>query len=372
MQIRKSKKTTPQPAAETHRSAEDRIARAAGTEQFQHRDPLYHVTESFQQTFDKMGRKHAQDAVGGFSAEERSQEESEQAKEQTGKQEKKPPQSGEQAQKTPQSGDRASEKRRAGDQMLWTGNVPSALTRFSETAFQRGAMSASVLNGTGKMMLVSCLKRTVGQSGPKRIQQQTVIGTGSQIRNIPGRSADQMVFNRTVAKSAIGIVVNALRDARRVVDSMTAMARGTGELHSENSATLQTMYPFLDNSRDLALEAEYREKLARCTDEREKPVLQNALVQVLSLKAKKAQMKAEFINKLRLVSDRATETLADLEAPGTLDEIVSAVWGDREPDLPENPEEGADGNGNAPDGSKDGTDPTDREGKGRRPTKTKR
>ena len=35
------------------------MAWAAGTEQFQHRDPLYHVTESFQQTFDAMGRRHA-------------------------------------------------------------------------------------------------------------------------------------------------------------------------------------------------------------------------------------------------------------------------------------------------------------------------
>ena len=52
----------------------------------------------------------------------------------------------------------------------------------------------------------------------------------------------------------------------------------------------------------LAMEAEYREKLARCTDEREKPVLQNALVQILSLKAKKAQMKNEFINKPRPVT----------------------------------------------------------------------
>ena len=35
------------------------MAWAAGTEQFQHRDPLYHVTESFQQTFDAIGRRHA-------------------------------------------------------------------------------------------------------------------------------------------------------------------------------------------------------------------------------------------------------------------------------------------------------------------------
>ncbi len=345
MQIKKSKKATTAPTLETRQSAEDRVAWAAGTEQFQHRDPLYHVTENFQQTFDRIGRSHARAAAGGFSGEEEEKGAGQTAQTQQAARQKT-------GKGTPEGG----------EQKLWTGNVPSTLTKFSNTAFQRGAMSASVLNGTGKMMLVSCLKRTIGESGPKRIQEQTLIGTGSQLRNMPGRTPDQMVFNRTFAKGALGIVVDTLRDARRVVDSMTDMARGTGELYDQDSVTLRTMYPFLDNSRDLALEAEYRKKIADCTDEREKPILQNALVQVLSLKAKKAQMRYEFINKLRFISDRATETLAELEAPDTVDEIISSVWGDREPDLPENPDEGADGN--APDGSKNRPDTADGAGQG--------
>lgn len=52
-----------------HKAMEQALRRqtawAAGTEQFQHRDPLYHVTESFQQTFDAMGRRHAQQLAGG-------------------------------------------------------------------------------------------------------------------------------------------------------------------------------------------------------------------------------------------------------------------------------------------------------------------
>lgn len=331
---------------ESKQTAEDSLAWAAGTEQFRHRDPLYHVTENFQQTFDRIGRSHAQSAAGGVAEGVPEEAESETTP----------------TRQTSQSEPRVRNAREPREQRLWTGNVPAALTRFSDTAFQRGAMSASVLNGTGKMMLVSCLKRTVGESGPKRIQQQSVFGTGSQLRNIPGRSPDQMVFNRTFAKGALGIVVDTLRDARRVVDSMTDMARGTGELYGEDSTTLRTMYPFLDNSRDLALEAEYRERLAHCTDEREKPVLQNALVQTLSLKAKKAQMKNEFINKLRFLSDRATETLTELETPGILDEIIASAWEGGESDLPENPEEGAEDD--APDGSEDGDGAPKRAGAG--------
>jgi hypothetical protein len=360
MQIRKSKKTPASPVPETRQSAEDRIARAAGTQQFRHRDPLYHVTENFQQTFDRIGRSHARSAAGGFS--EAAPQEEAQGREQTQTQTRA------RGAQRPAAG--ASGVREENGQKLWTGNVPSALTRFSDTAFQRGAMSASVLNGTGKMMLVSCLKRTVGESGPKRIQQQTLLGTGSQLRNIPGRSPDQMVFNRSFAKGALGIVVDTLRDARRVVDSMADMARGTGELYGQDSQTLRTMYPFLDNSTDLALEAEYREKLAGCTDEREKPILQNALVQTLALKAKKAQMKNEFINKLRFLSDRATETLAELEAPGVVDELVSAMQEDQTAEAPENPDEGAEDD--APDGSENnGTGAAKRPGTGTRTTKKK-
>jgi len=355
MRIGKERTRQAPRSAADRSSAEADLAWAAGTEQFQHRDPLYHITENFQQTFDRIGRSHARAEAGGFLEEPQQDPE--------GRAEERPEgrETGSRAARLQEASfSGGSAAREPEGQRLWTGNVPSALTRFSDTAFQRGAMSASVLNGTGKMMLVSCLKRTVGESGPKRLQQQTLLGTGSQLRNIPGRSPDQMVFNRTFAKGALGIVVDTLRDARRVVDSMADMAGGTGELYGQDGETLRTMYPFLDVRKDLALEAEYREKLARCTDPREKPILQNALVQVLSLKAKKAQMKNEFISKLRFLSDRATETLAELELPGTLEEIVAGLWGEREPDLPENPEEGSHG----PDGSADGDRPTDEPGAG--------
>lgn len=354
MQIRKNRRTAAEPVPAAKTAAEESLAWAAGSEGFRHRDPLYHVTESFQQTFDRIGRSHARSLLGGFTREDPEKEKSPDGGEED--QRKKS-----ETKELPTGGGR--EKR------LRTGNAATPLTRFSDIAFQRGAMSASVLNGTGKMMLVSCLKRTVGESGPKRIQEQDLLETGSQLRNIPGRSPDQMVFNRGVARGALGIVVDTLRDARRVVDSMADMARGTGELERQDSDTLRIMYPFLDNSRDLALEAEYREKLAACTDPAEKPILQNALVQALSLRAKKAQMKNEFISKLRFISDRATETLAELEAPGALEEIQAAVWGGREPDLPENPEEGA--GGDAPDGSKNRANQTDGAGQGADSPETK-
>ena len=321
------------------------MAQASGSEAFQHRDPVYHVSESFQQTFDRIGLAHGAELAGGAeetaarTPEENAARTSEETAART---------SEETAARTE---DRAEPRDRqarpaGGDQTERQGlrNYPNTmipLQRFSETAFQRGSLSASILAGTGKMMLVSCLKRTIGQSGPKRLQQQSLFDTGSQTRNIPNRDPDQMVFNRSFAGGAVGLVVDTLRDARRVVQSMEEMARGTGELKSSESGTLRAMYPFLDDSRERELVAQYEAQLSRAADERERAVLQNALVRTRALWNKKKQMKTEFINKLRLISDRATEAQAEFEAPGFVDEIAAAMTESEEAAAPleEPPEE---------------------------------
>ncbi len=358
MQIKKSRKTPFLSSPETKRTSEARLAWAVGAQELRRSDPLYHVTEDFRQTFDRIGKEHARTAVGGFLTEGPEGEDGREAQERQGPRERRP---------APPGRDPAAQRGRSGQPR--TGDLPAALTRFSETAFQRGAMSASVLNGTGKLMLVSCLKRTVGENGPRPVREQALLDAGGRLQGIPGRSPDQMVFNRSLAKGALGIVVDTLRDARRIVASMSDMARGVGGLPGRDSATLFSLYPFLDDSRDAALEAEYRDKLAGCADAREKPVLQNALVQTRSLRAKKGQMKNEFINKLRFVADRAAETLSELEAPGALDEIAAAAFGGEEAELPENPDEGAEGD--APNRKKNGSGEAGRKAAGAGPAGTR-
>ncbi|HIT01567.1 MAG TPA: hypothetical protein IAC21_01900 [Candidatus Enterenecus merdae] len=320
-QISRGKHLKPRPA--TRRSVELELAWASGGEAFQHRDPLAHVTEQFQMTFDRIGRRHAaalaEEWGSGFSQEEGRLEAAGLAEQQ--------------ALQTGRVG------RKEGGSVLPGSAIPLEL--FSQTAFQRGTLSGAVLAGTGKMMLVSCLKRTVGQSEPKQLQQQTLFGVGSQRRNIPGHDPDMVQFNRGVAKSAVGVVVDTLRDARRTVQSMEDLARGCGELEAdEGGATLRTMYPFLDDNRERGLAEAYQRRLQQTRDPQEVPVLQSALVHVSALIQKKAQMKNEFINKLRLLADRATQTLEELEAPGALEEIAAALLGQEEtwPEPPEGEE----------------------------------
>ena len=79
--------------------------------------------------------------------------------------------------------------------------------------------------------------------------------------------------------------------------------------------------------------------------------MQNAYVRVQAMIGKKAQMRNEFINKLRLIADRATEALTLFEAPSFTDELVQAVeQAETPPEPPDQP------NGSAPRPPQDGED----------------
>ena len=289
------------------------MAWAAGTEYFQNRDPLYHVTESFQQTFDAMGRRHAAQL-------------GEETKEETPAPGEAEVRQGEEL-PDPTSARSFYERDRPEDQDL--------LRRFSETAFQRGTLSGAVLQGTGKMMLFSCLKKTVGQSQPDKWQQRKLFEKASPMRNVPGHSPDKVTFNRGFTDSAVGLVVD----------------------------TLRTMYPFLDDSRERQLLEQYRGQLTETEDPQEKAALQNAIARMEAAVGKKAQMKQEFINKLRFLSDRANEALEVFEAAGfagALDEALRKAAGAEDPP----PDEGGGGDDGTADpgagpAAPGGTDPED-------------
>ena len=330
-----------QTPAPPHQALEHRLRRqmawAAGTEAFAHRDPLFHVTESFQQTFDAMGRRHAAQLGGQQEAAQTAP---------AGEEEKTPAQPPD-----PTSARSFYERGRPEEQDM--------LRRFSETAFQRGTLSGAVLQGTGQMMLFSCLKKTVGQSQPDKWQQRKLFEKASPMRNVPGHSPDKVVFNRGFTHSAVGLVVDTLRDARRTVEDMQDLALGRSEMGQDGADTLRTMYPFLDDSREQELLEQYRRQLREAGDGREKAALQNAAARMEALIAKKAQMKQEFINKLRFLSDRATEALAAFTEPGfagALDQALREAVGAEEPP-PEDGEGGADGAAEPGAGAPEGTAP---------------
>lgn len=345
IRVRRPEAAQPKPAS-LEQGLRRQMAWAAGTEQFQHRDPLYHVTENFQQTFDAMGRRHAA---------------------QMGQEQEQSTGPGQ----APQTGDMPDETSARSFYERSQPDDQDMIRRFSETAFQRGTLSGAVLRGTGQMMLFSCLKKTIGQSQPTRWQQQKLFEKASPMRNVPGHNPDRVVFNRGFTDSAVGLVVDTLRDARRTVEDMQGLAQGKmdrTEAGFRGGETLRTMYPFLDDSRERELLEQYRRQLEETTDPKEKAALQNAAARMEALVGKKAQMKLEFINKLRFLSDRATEALEVFSQPGfsaALDQALRKATGAEEPP-PDDEKGGGDGAeepGAGPTGGGDpeagGTGPTD-------------
>ena len=339
-QIRRKLAAGSSPAV-TEKQVRQQIGQAAGTEYFQNRDPLYHVTENFQMTFDAMGQRHAA---------------------QLAKQEGRWDQAGrEPAGETPDTAEQTPDKTSSRSFYDRTNREEQEmLKRFSETSFQRGTMSAAVLRGSGQMMLFSCLKKTVGQNQPDKWQQRKLFEKISPHRNAPGHNPDRVVLNRGFTDSAVGLVVDTLRDARRVVDTMKLVATGgmkneSGMTGLAGAGTLQKMYPFLDDSRERQLLEEYQAQLEGLEEgDPKRSILQNALNRTHALVQKKAQMKIEFINKLRFISDRATEALETFEAPGFTDQIHEALLRDLSPEEP--PDDGGDEDGTA------GTDPAEANG----------
>jgi len=313
------------------RTVRRQLAWAAGADFFQNRDPLYHVTENFQMTFDAMGRRHAQQ-MGGDGG---------QGEEEQALREGRPGEG-----RQPQTDSTRSFYERPGPE------EQDMLHRFSETAFQRGTLSGAVLQGSGTMMLFSCLKKTIGQSQPGKWQQRKLFERASFQRNLPGHVPDKVQVNRGFSDSAVALTVDVLRDARRVVESLQDIAKGrsiTGM--GDGAQTLQKMYPFLDDSKERGLLEQYESQLKDIPEgDSRRAVLQNAVARTRALIGKKAQMRLEFMNKLRFLSDRAAEALEVFEQPGfseALDTALRRALGAEEP-----PEDG-DGDGQA-DGAADG------------------
>ena len=162
--IRRRTEAEPAGPKDLSRTLRRQMAWAAGTEQFQHRDPIYHVTESFQQTFDAMGRRHAAQLAGG-ETEEHAGAQPGQPQEEAGQM------------PDPTSARGFYERSSPDDQDM--------LRRFSETAFQRGTLSGAVLQGTGQMMLFSCLKKYVRLhllGGRRSAQHPPQAGGPDQVR----------------------------------------------------------------------------------------------------------------------------------------------------------------------------------------------
>ena len=315
----------------TEKTLEHRLAWAAGTEKFEHRDPIYHLTESFKQVFDALGGR-------GFDGEGEGGVFGQFMKDNTpgltdteGK--KLRENEGDTAQ--PQNEERARAMGKTSmnpyyrQRDMYSGD--RLMTKFAEVTFSRGVMGGAILNGTGQMMLFNCLKRTVGQSQPKNVFQGKLFQQSSAHRLVKGYPQDKMIFNKGFTDSAVGLVVDVLRDSRRVVDSLSEIVSGN-VVNSENGTgadTLEKMYPFLSTKKEEALLGEYDSALASLgnspKDDESRQALLRAKQRLGSMIEKKNQMKTEFVSKLRYISESAQKAQALFSTEEFKQEIYNSL-----------------------------------------------
>ena len=316
------------------------LADAAGAKRFQNRVPSYHLTESFCQTFDRIGQQKAGLALTDAPALRDRSAGTQMTPLNPGLSEK----AGEEA--DPQRQDSMEEQYRAREK---NGSV---MRRFAEVAFQRGRLSAAILQGTGKMMLFSCLKHTVGQEQALRQRERMLFQSSSVHRLVPQGRGQLSVVNKGYVKSALGLVVDTLQDARQSMLNLTALAEGGGP----GSETLRREYPFLSDAPERALLAQYRARLAELKGPGtapERQVLLRAEEKALLQIQKKAQMKERFLQTLRNLTDQALQAQLLFSEPELRREAEAALE-EMLPDAPPPP----DGEGEAP--PDEGDQPPDR------------
>jgi hypothetical protein len=207
------------------------------------------------------------------------------------------------------------EQTRQGGERL--GEAPFAM-KFSQAAFKHGDLTGAILRGeaSGRLMLMSGLKRAVGQSEPVKYRQRELFRSGASSRgNIEGRDAGEVVFNRGEEDSAIAIILNSLRTARKTVETLAEYVRGEGGLPPGSGAdTLRRIYPFLDDGDDKSALESYEETLSKLgwtpKDEEKRRVLQRAAVKTRAAIDSKAQMRYRFLRHLEEMSERAERAIA--------------------------------------------------------------
>jgi hypothetical protein len=196
--------------------------------------------------------------------------------------------------------------------------------RFRQVAFDRGHLIGAVMRGenAARLMFFSCLKRTVGQSEPRHFRQRKLFQSGASMqRNLEGRDAGKVIFNRGEPESAIAVAVSSLRNARNTVNALAAFARGEGGLpEASGAATLRKMYPFLNDEEDRSDIDVYGAMLSALADTPENTatrlVLRQAQFQARAVIEHKARLKHRFLRELENFSEKAeqAEHLFDSES----------------------------------------------------------
>ena len=291
-------------------------------------DPVQLLTQNYMQTFDAVGKARAAELSERKSGES-GKEESSGTRSSTGNKA---------TEKSPED-DTISGLRKKHDfpeyshseRQLSEGNF---CDRFSSNAFRGGKLAGAVLEGQAKNMFITCVQRARTVRPPFNDKQRKILGSSAVERGIDGEPAS-VVFNRDI-RSAVGIAVDAVHGASRVLEIFKDIANGTGDLQDNpleirGVGTIRTVYPFLSTESDKTLIQQYKSRIKTLENDnsdeavQEKQSIGSALKKAEAVLERKETEKRKFLTKLSEMQNNAKEAEKLFSSEGFAETIQEEI-----------------------------------------------
>lgn len=172
------------------------------------------------------------------------------------------------------------------------GSRPEFLCCFGQTLFQRGQLAGAILNGTGEVMLQSCLRSSLRKFAPEAFPQRHLFAPMNREQYIPLHTTDRVRYAQEQSGTAVAIVTGALQSGTELLSEWMDVLQGTATEQAGLRQTLRNLYPFLDDSRERQLADTYRRMLEdpACTGQR-KMDLEHGMLHANGLIREKARQR---------------------------------------------------------------------------------
>ena len=297
------------------RAVEAELACIAGLERVPSRDPVHHLMEHSRGLFDLLGRVNAERMADPererFDVVNKELSES-------GAKDKRQQELDVGVSKDAEGGGKEAEKDGdAGDSGLYR--------RFSETAFTKGKLLCAVGQDGGKLMLTSCIKRTIDQSPLTDSRQSGVRKYGATQMRVPDSRASLSYHRFT--RGALSLVVQTAQNVTRTLEVFERLATGDidDRLGLPEIDTAYRMYPFLNTQAEKQKLESYRQQLGGPITGDKKRALEYGINRLNTIIAHKNRMRINFLFELRKILADTRRAAELFSQPSVEEEILEEL-----------------------------------------------
>ncbi|MBP1544143.1 MAG: hypothetical protein J6A16_08600 [Oscillospiraceae bacterium] len=308
------------------------ISTTSGASSLDSRDPVFHLTNTFVDEFNAVGKERAKQMAGNDS-EERAEE-----SETDGLSHEKKMARLRQEHDSPMY--------RHSSDALKNGDF---VDRFSSYAFNGGNMAAAVMSGKGKMMFTACLSKALGRTLPTQRMEKQLLSGNAVNEKADGTHSDVM-FNRN-AHSAVGITLDAVRGASTSLEVFRKLANESFMLKDtpfehRNIETMSVLFPFLVTEKDEALIDSYKQRLKALEGDNSQEASKSRKTLEWALKKESAVLERKKTEQRRFLTvlDGMLSNVKDAEKMFSADGFAESVIEEIEELLSDDPPEDQDRN----------------------------